>query len=59
MEKWTSRKLTVALIVFVVATGLLLLGHIEMSEWQWVTSISVGAYLGSQGITDALAALKK
>ena len=59
MNKWNSRKFWVAVGVFVVATALLVIGKIDAGVWQWAAGGSVIAYLGSQGITDALAALRK
>ena len=59
MGKWSSRKFWVAILTFVVATALLFNGDIDAAQWQWITSITIGAYLGSQGLADALAALKQ
>lgn len=53
-SRWTSRKLFVALFTFLVSTGLLIGGLIDMANWQWATSITVGAYMASQGLADAL-----
>ncbi len=57
--KWTSRKFLVSVVSFITATGLLIAGLIDMANWQWMSSITVGAYLASQGIADAVAALKQ
>ena len=58
-KSWTSRKLAVALILSVIATGLLIAGLIDQETWKWVQSGTVIAYLGAQGLTDALGALRK
>lgn len=56
--KWNSRKLSVAGMVFAVATAALFMGKIDGSQWCWVTSITMGTYLTGQGITDAMAKLR-
>tara|TARA_Y100000034_G_C6877801_1_gene401703 strand:+ start:783 stop:980 length:198 start_codon:yes stop_codon:yes gene_type:complete len=50
IEKFTSRKL----LVWVTASGLMLMGNLESSDWVIVS----GLYLGGQSIIDAIVKLK-
>lgn len=59
MDKWNSRKLIAAAVGFSTATGLLVFGHIDSSQWAWMSSITLGGYLGGQGLTDALSGLRR
>lgn len=52
MNKWTSRKLFVALGVFATSTALLAMGMIDQETWKWASGITVGGYLLAQGFTD-------
>lgn len=54
MTKWNSRKFVVACISAVVATLLLAFGLITPEIWKWAFGSTVGAYLASQGLADAL-----
>lgn len=56
--KYKSRKFIVMLVVFATSTGLLIGGFIDAGVWQWAAGGSAVGYLGAQGITDALGALK-
>ena len=50
VERFTSRKL----LVWVVASGLMLTGNLESGGWVVVSAL----YLGSQGVVDAVARLR-
>ena len=50
VERFTSRKL----LVWVVASGLMLTGNLESGDWVVVSAL----YLGSQGVVDAVARLR-
>ncbi len=50
LNKWLSRKL----LVFMVATGGMLYGHITSADWV----IIAGMYVGTQGAIDAIERLK-
>jgi len=50
VERFTSRKL----LVWVVASGLMLTGNLESADWVVVSAL----YLGSQGVVDAVARLR-
>ena len=50
VERFTSRKL----LVWVVASGLMLAGTLESGDWVIVSAL----YLGGQSIIDAVARLK-
>ena len=50
LEKLTSRKL----LVWLAATGLMYLGHLESGDWIIVSAL----YLGGQSVIDAIAKIK-
>ena len=50
VERFTSRKL----LVWVVASGLMLTGNLESGDWVLVSAL----YLGAQGVVDAVARLR-
>lgn len=59
MTRWTSRKLIVAIVAALLATAMLALNYIDPEMWERVFGLTIGAYLASQGLTDAAGALKK
>ena len=50
LEKLTSRKL----LVWLTATGLMYVGHLESGDWIIVSAL----YLGGQSVIDAIAKIK-
>jgi hypothetical protein len=59
MNKLASRKFWVSVVTAGVSTGLLVAGLITADIWKWAVSISVGAYLAAQGLTDAFEQMGK
>ena len=49
-SKWTSRKFYVCLGAIAVATTLLGFGLIGEETWRWVFSVTIAAYMTSNGI---------
>lgn len=57
-DRLRSRKFWLAVGSAVGATGLLVVGQIDMPTWQWVMNGTVIGYLVAQGAVDAAGKLK-
>ena len=57
--RWTSRKLIVAISAAFIATALLIAKQIPPDIWSQVFMATIGVYLLSQGIPDAVKELKR
>lgn len=51
-QRWSSRKLSVAIGCLLLATILLVFDHVDQGTWQFVFTITMGGYLAVQGGID-------